>query len=251
MKTRYVVAGVLLVLTVAAFLAAMPSSPFYLPEYLNSGDVYEGRSVSSWSKDLSNADPEVRQAGALALGSIGKGAEKSVPSIAKLMIEDPDANVRVAASFAIMKIGESAKEAVPSLIKALDDEEGVVRFNAANAIRIIGPEAKSATPALIKGLAEERNQVYSDKLILTIQDGIALAIGKVTKGTDDGVPALMEALKTTKLSPTRKAIVRALGEIGPAAKAALPLIIEFKADKDRLLRETVEIAVKEIERKDP
>lgn len=247
MKTRYAVIGILLLLVGVVFALVIPSSPFYLPEYLVSGDVYEGKSVSAWTKNLTNADPEVRKEGALALGSIGKGAKKSVPDLAMMIVEDQDANVRAAASFAIMKIGSTATEAVPGLIKGLQDEEGVVRFNCANALRVIGPDAKDATEALIKALNDEKNQIYSDKLILTVQDCIALALAKITKGSDVAVPALMEALKNTKLPPTRKAVIRSLGEIGPAAKAALPLIKEFKSDKDRTVTEAVKTALEEIE----
>ena len=248
MKKRSLFRGILLLVLLALVAAlAIPASPLYLPELLVPSDLHEGRTVRSWTEDLGSPDAEVRSQAAFALGSIGEPAKKSVPALAALLKEDPDANVRASSAFALSKMGLTAKDAAPALSQALSDDQPLVRINAANALRNLGPEARVAIPALLKGLLEERNEVYVDRFILTVQDAIALAIGKVTAGTDEGVPAMMEALRATKLSPTRKAIVRGLGEIGPAAKQAVPLILEFRADKDRLLQRTVEEALKKID----
>ena len=247
MKKRYLIGGFVLLLAIGATIAlAYPGSPLYLPEIMVSSSMYEDRSASSWARDLSSPEPEVRGKAAFALSNIGEPAGKTVPTLATMLTDDQDSNVRAVAAFALGRIGKPSVAAVPALIKGLSDEEALVRFNCANTIRLLGPDARDAVPALLKSLLETRNEVYPDKFILTIQDAIALAIANVTKGSDVGVEALMEALKATQLSPTRKAVVRSLGEIGPAAKSAVPLITEFKADKDRLLRETVEISLKQI-----
>ena len=49
---------------------------------------------------------------------------------------------------------------------------------------------------------------------------VNLALGRATAGTDEAVPVLVDALKKAPRLESRLAAIRALGEVGPAAKSA-------------------------------
>src|SRR4029079_16691675 len=108
-------------------------------------------------------------------------------------VHDPDIDLRARAAMALSKMGHGTKEVVPALAQALKDPEPLVRMNAAHALLRLGPDARPAAPALIEALRDDRNRVKADMFQDTIQEIVAVALGKATAGTDEGVQPLIEA----------------------------------------------------------
>jgi HEAT repeat protein len=238
-------------LTVAAalllFAGIIPDSPVFLGNLFLRGDSYDGRTTRYWIEALDNPDAEARRQAIHALGVIGPKAADAVPGLAAIMVEDSDRKARIEASLALSKMYPAALAALPALTQALEDEEIWVRMNAAVALSRLGPQARPAIPALIKALGEDRNKVYMQAFEHTVEDVVAVALGRASGGTADAVPALTESLQNAKLPRTRLAAAWALGAVGPPARPATPLLRTFLQDERPEVRWAVEESLRKIE----
>jgi HEAT repeat protein len=172
------------------------------------------------------AVPETRNAAMELLAEIGADAQPALEAmVAGLSDEDP--GYRSNAAMAIAALGPRAKGAVPALEKMLGDEAAVPesRYTAAYALGSIGPEAVAAEP-LLRKLAESE-----DELMATVGVWAALKI-KPDDATlfDAAIPKLRHALQREQELVRLEAAV-ALGEIGPRAATALPML-EMLAEED-------------------
>jgi len=245
MNRRKVVRLVVVLCLLAGLAVLIPGSPVYLPDLVVSSDEYEGRSARSWARDLKDPDGPTRSRAIFAVGTVGE--PESAPVLAEIMTTDPDGNARAEASLAISKIKGAGKKVVPELARALKDDELLVRMNAARTLFQIGVDARPAVPALIEALHDERNEAHQDRFVNTIQEIVALALGRATAGTDEGVAALTEALESARTNPVRGTICRALGDVGPQAAPALPLIREHLGSQHTPLKESALKACQKIE----
>src|SRR5262249_62240239 len=118
----------------------------------------------------------------------------------------------------------ASKAAVPALAQALSSGNPLVRMNAARALFRLGTEARPAIPELIQALQDKRNRTYLQVFPLTIQDQVALALGRASAGVNDGVPVLLAGLKAAGAEPARISFARALGIIGAEARPAFPAL---------------------------
>src|SRR5207253_1567306 len=113
-----------------------------------------------------------------------------------------------------------ASAAVPSLTRLLEDRSTVECYVAATALGRIGPGAKDAVPSLIDMLQDTGVRKFPyDRALLPVFSTPYEAIPAGTAAT-------------------------ALGEIGPAAKAALPAL---QAVKDQRIADTVRLAIRQID----
>jgi HEAT repeat protein len=209
---------------------------------------------------LTNANAGVRVRAAIALGLMGKAAEPAVPKLVE-MLSDPDANARRESADALGWIGQRPDDVVPALTKMFGDEE--VLYSAITALGTIGQGATNAIPALLKLLsattdktrdhyvihcvASALNRISSD---VTRKEVIPLLIDEMqnaespwsrsltidtlcqlTNQPDLIVPPLLEALERAE-DPARYYIVRYFGEVGPAAKAAVPKLIPLSTGQN-------------------
>jgi HEAT repeat protein len=142
-------------------------------------------------------------------------------------LADADPIYRADSAMAIAAVGPEAEAAVPALEKLLGDESalGQVRYAAVYALGRIGPAAVAAEP-LLRKLAES-----DDELMATVAVWAALKI-KPDDATLFGaaIPKLRRALKNEKELVRLEAAV-ALGEIGPPAATAIPML-EMLAEED-------------------
>jgi hypothetical protein len=271
---------------VAVIALVIPRSPFYLPILLNGGEgAVEGHGVRYWIKDLDNPEQGQRTHAIHALGAMGPEAGDAVPALAKVLVEGKATQDRIEAALALSKMVPASRSAVPALAQALEDQDLLVRMNAAMALQRLGAESRPAIPALIKAVKDKSNKTNVEVFPITIQEQAAVALGRATAGTAEGVPTLIEALQevradksvkiqtinrgegesrmTSTKAPTANShrssnpiirakinISRALGEIGPEAQSAVPLLRDMiKEDQISDFKIYAEEAIQKIEAK--
>jgi hypothetical protein len=222
MKWRRIFWGLFGIVILVAVGLAVPGSPIYLPDVMLAGGQHDGHSTRYWTRALDDSDPEARRQAVHALGAIGADAERAVPQLAKMLVEDPDRELRIEAALALCKMDPASKAAVPQLVQALDDPEPLVRMNATQALFRLKTDARPAIPALIRGLQDPANHTNANAFPFTVQEMMALTLGRASAGTTDGVEALTEALTEGATLEVRRAAARALGDVGPAARSAAP-----------------------------
>jgi HEAT repeat protein len=189
------------------------------------------------------AVPETRNAAMELLAEIGADAQPALEAmVAGLADEDPA--YRSNAAMAIAALGPTAKAAVPALEKLLGDEAAAPesRYAAAYAIGSVGPAAVTAEP-LIRRLAES-----DDEMMATVGVWAALKINPDDATLfDAAIPKLRHALQRDQELVRLEAAV-ALGEIGPRAATALPML-EMLAEEDpsRTVRAAAAEAVRRIQ----
>ena len=188
-------------------------------------------------KTLLDNDPHVRRAAAEALGSFRSGTSGAGDKLVAL-VHDADPMVRIVASAALVKIGEHQKAALQTLGNALQDRQ--VCYQAALALGEIGPAAADAVPALIGIFAAANERIAgtqdADKSPQAdnerrLQMEIAFALGKIGPAAVASVPLLIDAIEKQPRDWSVSAAAEALGGIGPAANSAVPTLIRALEDR--------------------
>lgn len=188
--------------------------------------------------ELANAlkDPNwrVRQAALEGIWGIGAGADSAVPAVVK-MLDDEVPMLRARAVQTLIRMGPARKQAVPALVDLLDAAPsssaapGEVPLStfALLALGAMGPDAVAALPELRKMWMEPDTPA-----------GIRFQLGMALWRIDSDprvVSWLVVQLETAADFDTCSILIQSLGEIGPKAKEAVPLILEKKQDR-RLAR---------------
>jgi HEAT repeat protein len=239
------------VLCVAVALGAasllLPASPWYLSDLAFWGGYHDGHRTAHWVKELHSPDPQIRCQAIHALGAIGPAAEESVPALTEILRRDPERWPRVEAALALSKMRPASRSAVPALGEALTDEELWVRMNAAVALSGLGRDSRPAVPALLQALKDERNRTNLEVFHFTIQEQVAVALGRASTGTPEAVPALTETLRGADSALLRQAAARALGSVGGEARPAVPLLREMLRDDDPQAQRVAREALRHIE----
>jgi HEAT repeat protein len=230
-RVLWLVVAAASVLAVVAVL--IPGSPIHVANWFAPLAQHEGRSTRSWMKELNNPDAEVRRQAIFSIGAIGPDAGDAVPALAAILRDDDDPAIRSEAALALSKMAPASRGAVEALAGALKDELPLVRMNAAIALLRLGEEARPAVPAMIEALADPTNRTNTGRFHATIQEMVAIALGRASAGTTEAVPALTEALKKAHTREVRISMVRALGEVGEAARDTKPLLVPLLDDRDR------------------
>lgn len=184
----------------------------------------EGDAVAALRAALDQ--PPMRNDALEILAEIGPAAAPALDDMIE-SLADSDPVSRSDAAFAIAAIGPDAKAAVPALEKLMGDEsaDAAVRYTVAYALGKIGPAAVAAEPLLRKLVDSD------DDLLATVSAWAAL---QIKPGDADlfaaAVPKLRRALQQERELVRLEAAI-ALGEIGPAAAPALPML-ELLAEDD-------------------
>jgi HEAT repeat protein len=151
----------------------------------------------------------------------------------------------VYAAMALGRIGQHAARAVPVLTDALHHELPSVREEAALSLGLIGTAAKMALPELRKTLQDKEPSVRARA---------ALAVWLVGQSTRDSLPVMIETLRAyvrpgpgSTDSGIIKRIIEALGEIGPNAREADPVLIPLLKDTKWSIRRAAAEALKNID----
>lgn len=179
-----------------------------------------------------------RAAAAQTLGGMYGDGRPSIPVLSGALA-DGEFAVRFAAALALVQVGERGSDAqtaaVPVLVEALQHKDAAVRLEASQYLRMTGPAAKLAVPALTKLLDDTSPEVKLEAALALV--GVDAAHGPAA------VPALTQGLKLNEALAARAA--KALADIGPPAKAALPdLLAKFDAKNAHLRLYAAEAAAR-------
>jgi HEAT repeat protein len=190
---------------------------------------------------LQDTEEPVRRAAEGALRTVGPPKKTEVPALAAAL-GDPSARVRAESALARAALGPQALEAVPDLMRARKDASPEVRKNALAALAANGVDARAGVHELcealnsadvavrtraaltLAGLGSEAAPAVPVLVSLLNDPKVGAYAARALAGVgEDAVPALLRLLEDGS-ALTRKAAVKALGEMGPAAKAAVPAL---------------------------
>jgi serine/threonine protein kinase/HEAT repeat protein len=160
-----------------------------------------------------------------ALGKIGTQAKSAVPDLADLL-KDSDKELKPAIITALGRMGKDAKAAVPAIGSCLSPDDRETSIQALGLLAELGPDAKDAVGDIIALFVDE-NLRPDNKLRSEAVHTLA-RIGK------PAVPKLIQSLG----NPNRymkAGVIEALGDIGPAAKDALPTIRRLANNPDPII----------------
>jgi HEAT repeat protein len=221
---------------------------------------------------LLDKDPSARAYAAAQLGYLMReDAKPAVPALVQVLW-DEDTAVRAAAAEALGRIGLPARPAIPALVAAFKapGEEDAIYSSTSEALGRLGPAAKTAIPALLEKLKHPDSyvRVNAAKALWHIDQDRA-GIGVARAGLEDrrdrvrvyaaevlwfmeqhpqAIPTLVEVLSEDGpgVGIERYMAARALGRIGPPAKAAVPALLRARADVNPSVRETATEALEAI-----
>jgi HEAT repeats len=166
---------------------------------------------------------EQQRASALrALGFPGVASDTAVAGLIQLL-DDPDGAIRLHVVMALGQIGLRNPLTIPALIRALEDSDAgtrarstfYVRELAAQTLGRMGASAKAAVPRLTEMLNDSHGDARHEA---------AIALWRIN-GNTNVIPHLISELARSTDPIACRNILTALGEIGPAAKAAVPEVL--------------------------
>lgn len=175
---------------------------------------------------------------------------------------DCDSAYRWRAADGLRRAGPGAKSATVILRRALKDEDVRVRVTAAGALWAIEGEVESVLPVLIREM-NESDQPLSTKFIYPSYAGdshrvyAAEILAEMGPRAEAAVPVLVAAIKEVaidfkQVSPYKIGVgmvsMRALGKIGPAARAALPAIRDVQRAENSIFGVYPDVAAETIAR---
>ncbi|MBL8795873.1 MAG: HEAT repeat domain-containing protein, partial [Planctomycetia bacterium] len=135
--------------------------------------------------------------------------------------------------FALKHMGSAAQPALQPLLDALQtkgDED--LRRHCGDALANIG---EPAVPKLIETMGDKN---------FAVQFPARTALKKIGK---PAVPQLIQALQGDNRA-IREGSMMVLGELGPDAKAAVPLLREITKEQDKVMADAARTALKKIEK---
>jgi HEAT repeat protein len=165
---------------------------------------------------LSDPNRGVRKQAALALAGLGPDGKAAIPTLLAMLNDKKALLDRMCAAISLGHIGPAAAEAVPPLVGLLEEPSEGLREVAALALARIGPAAKPALPALRKALKDDDPDVRINA---------ALALWHLERDTRTTVPILRQAFRLENPHTDLRLVLQALGEMGSAAREAVPDLI--------------------------
>ena len=193
-----------------------------------------------------NEDEDIKLTTIVALGNI---CDKSALSILIEFLKSKNKYFREYACWALGAIGD--KSAIPFLVGALKDEDEYVRSRAVESLGKINE--KSTLPLLTETLKDKSGYVRLTTVLVLSEIGDSSVIPVLTEilndkdsgvkkyiiktlgkiGKSSVVPLFIKLLKSGKLEfQDRDEVITTLGEIGPEAKGAVPVLIGLLNNED-------------------
>jgi HEAT repeat protein len=189
---------------------------------------------------LDDPRQSVRVKAVRALGSLGRQARELLlpvhTSLKRASLWDDDETIRAQAVEILVQAGEWSRPPIADLIQALNDANAPIRFSAAQALGERGEESQPAVGLLLQ------------KALRDPDGGVRMALYKIDRHEEKILPMLIKALQGPD-EVRRWIAADCLGEIGPAAREALPALREVLRQefKSPLIRASVALALEKIE----
>src|SRR5207302_10960237 len=114
------------------------------------------------------------------------------------------------------RLGPDARPAIPVLTETLGSLDLALRLDAALSLAAVAADAKDVLPVLLE-VVQEKNHPYRIRALA--------ALGKVRVPNETAVSALVRTLWDE--GPGRTMAAEVLGQLGSAAKAAVPTLQEL------------------------
>ncbi len=173
----------------------------------NDESLYGGKPIAYWSDQAADPQPASSNQALLMLNSV------IIPHLTNQMFSDTnDSRLRTAL---IEQLND-----LPGVHITFVPEEGR-RVRAINDLGSLGPRAKAALPALLQALDRKDDLLCGPA---------AAALVKIQAEPDQAIPALIGCLLDRE-GHGRPDVVEALGEFGPKARAAVPVLMKLLADR--------------------
>ena len=211
----------------------LPQGPFGFRPYCQVFGFLPARGekvVPGLIEALHDKDWQVRKAAMEALGKLGPAAKDAVPAATTALLRDQSMDVRKEAAIMLGQIGPEAREAIPALKRPFreSDPRGALNYSAdfyaavyEALVRVGG--AGEAIPTI----REDLKQARAPSLAGTQSDHMAVfaALMQLAPRVREIIPALAEAINDEgTLWHERRDGAKRLGEIGPAAVEAVPIL---------------------------
>jgi HEAT repeat protein len=205
--------------------------------------------------------PGIKQQCVVALGRIGPAAKEAISSL-KPFLNDTNPGLVLEAARALVLLGDTSKEIAPAVARGFKGRSGAVVVATSDVLIQLGPHAASAAEPLLEAWRKETVTTQRLRLaeLLALVDPkaaaetasflreqtrqpysgarAAVALWRIDPKTADGLPYLLRQLR--EQAPYVKTYAAdALGEIGPAAKEAIP-------DLEAALEQKIEPATSEL-----
>jgi HEAT repeat protein len=227
---------------VDAFVAAMEDAdPAVIEEVIDALAAQGTHAVGRISRGLANEKlrPIAVQV-AIRMGADAKGTVPALLEAIDATKEDP--LLRREIHFALAAIGPDAAAAVPKLTEALGDEVPEIRYSACYALGRIGPSAESCVQAISKLYSSDKEDDFQR---LSCLWALVHIYPNNEKIQNRAIPVFTEALSDSR-EHVRAEVANALGDIGPAAKSALPALRQATKDEFAEVREAAKAAIEQI-----
>ncbi len=198
--------------------------------------------------DINKSEASLARIAAESMRGCGAAA---VPALIEA-IENPDEDLQSGCIRTLGVIGFNQKEAceviVPALARLLKDKNPNNRISAAGALATIGGEAKAAVPALQEALKVK--DIHDPQIRKRIRANVLHALRQIGPGAQKALLDLQQVLQDKNEDPRNRQIAaEALGNIGAAAKTAIPGLTEALEDEDYGIREGAKGALEKIRSK--
>lgn len=201
---------------------------------------------------LKSADPEVRMKSAHALGRIGPACAAVLPDLLGSTL-DPDAGVRSSAAYALERSGVAREEVRTALTRLLGDPESGVRGDALGAFEALYPRDLPPIEVFRRLLRDDDTDVRRKAIERTGERGArasevaadlaesldhpelelaaAEAVWLVTGRAERVMPVVLRNLRKAEgCNPETACDV--VSKVGPAARDAVPRLVELLKEED-------------------
>jgi hypothetical protein len=159
-------------------------------------------------------------------------------------LQSPDSRCRGQAAHALhYKSGAEAKRAIPALVRALAAPELLVRPSAAASLAKIDPENPALLPALVDMLKNEELKAYKNPYVGARNTALFTLAFLGPRGKTAAIPFLIEEVEKYRC----ERCIEVLGDYGPEAKAAVPVLLKMMKERVPL----PDVAAKALRKIDP
>ncbi|MDB5391562.1 MAG: repeat-containing protein [Planctomycetaceae bacterium] len=176
---------------------------------------------------LSHINPQVRASVAESLGKLGRNSPMARTNLEQACRDD-DAGVRSQSLRALGQMGCPTTSSKQTVLESLQDIDGPVRSAAVDALGAWGDLDEISLPRLLELLQDPNDEVKVQ---------VARALPRCAGDTDAAVEGLCRQLLEDTSDMVQVQAAWALGEIGPAAAAAGPALVQASQTGEISVRE--------------